>query len=71
MRDVITTFRGRGFEINLYAETYIRDIKERYQIKNVEDMDNLLDFISSAIGSLTNPTKLANTFETTVCLSNA
>ena len=29
-----------------------------------EDMDNLLDFISSSIGSLTNPSKLANTFET-------
>ena len=49
---------------NLYAETYLRDIKERYQIKNDEDMGSLLDFISSAIGGLTNPTKLANTFAT-------
>lgn len=49
---------------NLYTETYLRDIKERYQIKNDEEMGNLLDFISSSIGSLTNPTKLANTFET-------
>lgn len=49
---------------NLYTETYLRDIKERYQIKNDEDMENLLDFISSSIGSLTNPTKLSNTFET-------
>lgn len=49
---------------NLYTETYLRDIKERYQIKNDEEMENLLDFISSSIGSLTNPTKLANTFET-------
>lgn len=49
---------------NLYTETYLRDIKERYQIKNDEEMENLLDFTSSSIGSLTNPTKLANTFET-------
>lgn len=49
---------------NLYTETYLHDIKERYQIKNDEEMENLLDFISSSIGSLTNPTKLANTFET-------
>lgn len=49
---------------NLYTETYLRDIKDRYQIKNDEEMENLLDFISSSIGSLTNPTKLANTFET-------
>lgn len=109
-KDVITTFRGRSFEMkvyplsfkeffsaserkveeafdeymiyggmpqivgfnsdelkseylkSLYTETYLRDIKERYQIKNDEDMDNLLDFLSSAIGSLTNPAKLANTF---------
>ena len=45
----------------LFANTYIRDIKERYQIKNDEVMDNLLDVVSSSIGSLTNPTKLANT----------
>ena len=45
----------------LFANTYIRDIKERYQIKNDEVMDNLLDVVSSSIGSLTNPTRLANT----------
>ena len=45
----------------LFINTYIRDIKERYQIKNDEVMDNLLDVVSSSIGSLTNPTKLANT----------
>lgn len=45
----------------LFANTYIRDIKERYQIRNDEVMNNLLDVVSSSIGSLTNPTKLANT----------
>ncbi len=45
---------------NLFENTYIRDIKERYHIKNDEVMDNLLDVVSSSIGSLTNPTKLAN-----------
>lgn len=111
-KDVITTFRGRSFEINVYplsfseyfsaydgtkenaldaymtyggmpqitefnndelksdylknlfTETYIRDIKERYKIKNDEEMENLLDFISSSIGSITNPSKLADTFTT-------
>ena len=47
---------------HLYTETYLRDIKERYQLRSDEVMDNLLDFVSSAIGSLTNPTKLADTF---------
>ena len=47
---------------NLYSETYIRDIKDRYCIKDDEVLENLLDFISSSIGSLTNPSKLANNF---------
>lgn len=46
---------------SLFENAYIRDIKERYHIKNDEVMDNLLDVVSSSIGSLTNPTKLANT----------
>lgn len=45
----------------LFTNTYIKDIKERYQIKNDAVMENLLDIVSSSIGSLTNPTKLANT----------
>ena len=47
---------------SLFAETYLTDIKERYQIKNDEELEILLDVISSSIGGLTNPTKLANTF---------
>lgn len=47
----------------LYAETYIRDIRERYNIKSEEDMDDLLNILSSDIGSLTNPTKLSNSFK--------
>lgn len=47
----------------LFAETYIKDIIERNQIKNSEEvLDVLLDFVSSAVGSLTNPLKLSNRF---------
>lgn len=46
----------------LFAETYITDIKERYNVKNDEELEILLDIISSSIGGLTNPSKLANTF---------
>lgn len=48
---------------SLFANTYLRDIKERYNIRNDELMENLLDIISSSIGSLTNPAKLANTIQ--------
>ncbi|MBD5556551.1 MAG: ATP-binding protein [Roseburia sp.] len=48
---------------NLFKETYIRDIVMRNKIRNVGEMEVLLDILSSAIGSLTNPNKLKNTFK--------
>lgn len=48
---------------DLFATTYIRDIKERYKIKNEAEMDELIGIIASSIGGLTNPTKLLNTFK--------
>lgn len=109
-KDVITEFRGRGFEIRimplsfseffsvyegskqlaldeymmygglpqicslttekskseylkgLFEETYIKDIQERYHIQKEDELGELINIISSSIGSLTNPRKLANTF---------
>lgn len=108
--DVITEFRGRGFEIQmhplcfrefvsafdgsedeawdmyfnyggmpalfglrtvsdkvaylgqLFQQVYLKDILERHNIRNLDELDELLDIIASAIGSLTNPSKLAKTF---------
>lgn len=48
---------------NLFEETYIKDIKERYQIRHEEEFEELLNIISSSIGSLTNPSKLSKTFQ--------
>ena len=47
----------------LFQRTYIRDIVERYKIKNTDVLDELLNILASSIGGLTNPTKLVNTFE--------
>ena len=47
---------------NIFEETYLRDIKERYSINNEDAMEMLFDIISSSVGSLTNPRKLANAF---------
>ena len=108
--DVITEFRGRGFEIQmhplcfrefvsafdgseddawdmyfnyggmpalfglrtvsdkvaylgqLFQNVYIKDILERHAIRNQDEFDELLDIIASAIGSLTNPSKLVRAF---------
>lgn len=49
---------------DLFTKTYISDVIEHNKIKNDrEALEDLLNFISSSIGSLTNPTKLANTFK--------
>lgn len=47
----------------LFQRTYIRDIVERYNIKNTDVLDELLNIVASSTGGLTNPTKLCNTFE--------
>ena len=46
----------------LFDEVYLRDIIERHHIVNTEQMEQLLNIVSSGIGSLTNPQKLENTF---------
>jgi hypothetical protein len=109
-KDIITEFRGRGFEVKMYPlsfseymsaysgslqaglneymlygglpqilsytseeqkvrflktlfdETYIKDIKERHTIRKDDDLEELINIMSSGIGALTNPNKLANTF---------
>ena len=49
---------------NLFSEIYIRDIFKRNRIKNIGELEDLLNILSSAIGSLTNPEKSKNTFKT-------
>ena len=50
---------------DLFTRTYIKDVLERHQIKNgVEVLEILLNVLASNIGSLTNPRKLSNTFDT-------
>ena len=45
---------------NLYRELYIKDIVERNGIEREDILNNILDFLASQIGSLTNPTNVAN-----------
>lgn len=53
----------REFLKALFTRTYIRDIVERNKIRNKEVLDEFLNILASSIGGLTNPTKLANTFD--------
>lgn len=110
-KDIITEFRGRGFEVrmfplsfseymsaykgskqaalndymiygglpqimayhteeqkvkflkSLFDETYIKDIKDRHNIRKDDDLEELVNIMASGVGTLTNPNKLANTFK--------
>ena len=46
----------------LFDEVFLRDIIERNRVQNDAQMESLLNVISSAVGSLTNPRKLEDTF---------
>lgn len=48
---------------NLFKETYIKDIVNRYNLRNIDVLEDVLNIISSSIGSLTNPNKLSNSFK--------
>ena len=48
---------------DIFAETYLKDIRERNGIRGDYELEELLDILSSAIGSLTNPKKLSDTFK--------
>ena len=47
----------------LFEKTYLSDIIERNNIQRVDVLDSVVNILASSIGSLTNPNKLANTFE--------
>lgn len=51
------------FLTTLFEETYISDIVGRHNIRNRTELEEILNILSSAIGSLTNPNKLSATFK--------
>lgn len=51
---------------NLFKETYLKDIIERHHIEKTQELEDLINILASAIGSLTNPPKIAATFQSTI-----
>ena len=49
--------------MSLFQKVYLSDIVDRHKVRNREELDELVDILASAVGSLTNPLKLANTFK--------
>ena len=50
--------------MSLFQKVYLSDIVDHHKVRNQEELDELVDILASAVGSLTNPLKLANTFKT-------
>lgn len=48
--------------IDLCRELYLKDIEDRHHLRGDAVMEVLVNILASAVGSLTNPTKLTNTF---------
>ena len=48
---------------NIFANVYIKDVVERNNIQNVDEIGTLVDILASVIGAPTNPTKISNTFK--------
>ncbi|MBQ9180585.1 ATP-binding protein [Candidatus Saccharibacteria bacterium] len=73
---LVTTFPDAaskmGYLINLQKNIYLKDVVERYNIKNDVALTSLVQIVASSTGSLTNPYKLENTFKsvTGVALSH-
>lgn len=59
---MLTEQQKKSYLQQLFSNTYLIDIKERYSIRNDDDLEELIDVMASSIGSLTNPQKIANTF---------
>ena len=49
---------------SIFDNVYMKDVIDRNKIKNRDEINTLVDILASAIGSPTNPTKIANTFAT-------
>ena len=46
---------------DLFAETYLKDIRERHTVERLDAMEGTVDVLCSCIGSLTNPSNIAST----------
>lgn len=50
----------------LFEETYLKDILERHNIAKTQELEDLVNILASAVGSLTNPAKLEATFRSNI-----
>ncbi|MCH5338534.1 MAG: ATP-binding protein [Acetatifactor sp.] len=64
--DMRTEEQKINYLTRLFEETYIIDIIERNHIEKVQELNDLINILASAIGSLTNPSKINATFKSVI-----
>ena len=50
----------------LFEETYLKDSIEIHHIEKTQELEDLINILASAVGSLTNPPKIAATFKSSM-----
>ena len=58
-----TTEEKAEYLMSMFQKVYLSDIIDRHKVRHQEELDELVDILASAVGSLTNPLKLANAFK--------
>lgn len=61
-----TEIQKVNYLTNLFNETYLKDIIERHHIEKTQELEDLINVLASAIGSLTNPPKIQATFKSSI-----
>lgn len=55
---------------DLFKSVYLKDVVERNHLKGDTVLESIVDFLASAVGSLTNATRLSNTFVSNGIMTN-
>ena len=63
LRDIADSQDKAAYLESIFTETYMKDILERNDVRNPAEMSELLDYVASSVGGLSNPKKLADTFK--------
>lgn len=63
LRTMKTDNQKSSYLTSLFNEVYLSDVVARNHIEKSQELDSLVDVLASAVGSLTNPAKIANTFK--------
>ncbi len=56
--------RKKNYLASLFVNVYLTDIVQRHNVDAVDEMESLVNFLCSSVGSLTNPKKISDTLKT-------